>query len=72
MSTGHLDQVKIIISCDQAGVFEVEIKVSGVTASATKVLYNDLVRGTETSKGGEVAADLEPVVFPPFSVGCPI
>lgn len=44
MSTGNFDQVKVVLSCDQVGVFEVEIKYSGVTASAAKVLYNDLVR----------------------------
>lgn len=43
MSPSQFDQVKIVISCDQVGEFEVEAKFAGVTAASAKVPYSDLV-----------------------------
>lgn len=43
LSSNNFDQVKVVISCDEVGIFEVEVKMNGTKIASTKVLYNDLV-----------------------------
>lgn len=56
MSTSRFDQIKIVISCDQVGVFDIEAQFAGFPAAKASVEYNDLL---EAQFNGKIKLDID-------------